>query len=147
MRPAAQFLSLTRQRKKPKKGDPTSATPLLRSGANLRRGSVGVGRKTHFALFERSVQTAAASQFTKRLHAALQPPPARTAPQAQPQGAGIPESGHRFARPRFARRKAPAPLGAERSDGPDGFPTPVDVPRSAERAVGAGCAACPRFVL
>ena len=75
MRPAAQFLSLTRQRKKPKKGDPTSATPLLRSGANLRRASVGVGRRTHFALFERSVQTAAASQFTKRLHAALQPPP------------------------------------------------------------------------
>ena len=75
MRPAAQFLSLIRQRKKPKKGDPTSATPLLRSGANLRRGSVGVGRRTHFALFERSVQTAAASQITKRLHAALQPPP------------------------------------------------------------------------
>ena len=75
MRPAAQFLSLTPQRKKPKKGDPTSATPALRSGANLRRASVGVGRRTHFALFERSVQTAAASQFTKRLHAALQPPP------------------------------------------------------------------------
>ncbi len=75
MRPAAQFLSLTRQRKKPKKGDPTSATPALRAGANLRRASDGVGRRTHFALFERSVQTAAASQFTKRLHAALQPPP------------------------------------------------------------------------
>ena len=75
MRPAAQFLSLTRQRKKPKKGDPTSATPALRAGANLRRGSGGVGRRTHFALFERSVQTTAASQFTKRLHPAVQPPP------------------------------------------------------------------------
>ena len=75
MRPAAQFLSLTRQRKKPKKGDPTSATPARCAGANLRRASVGVGRRTHFALFERSVQTAAASQITKRLHAALQPPP------------------------------------------------------------------------
>ena len=52
MRPAAQFLSLTRQRKKPKKGDPTSATPLLRSGANLRRGSDGVGRRTHFAALQ-----------------------------------------------------------------------------------------------
>ena len=75
MRPAAQFLSLTRQRKKPKKGDPTSATPALRSGANLRRASDGVGRRTHFALFERSVQTAAASQFTKRLHPSVQSPP------------------------------------------------------------------------
>ncbi len=75
MRPAAQFLSLTRQRKKPKKGDPTSATPALRYGANLRRASVGVGRRTHFALFERSVQTAAANQFTKRVHAALHAPP------------------------------------------------------------------------
>ena len=52
MRQAAQFLSLIRQRKKPKKGDPTSATPLLRSGANLRRGSGGVGRRTHFAALQ-----------------------------------------------------------------------------------------------
>ena len=97
MRPAAQFLSLTRQRKKPKKGDPTSATPALRAGANLRRGSGGVGRRTHFALFERSVQTTAASQFTKRLHPAVQPPPRQNrAAGAASRGVEQPHGPSRF---------------------------------------------------
>ena len=50
MRPAAHLLFLRAQEKKAKEVRPTSATPALRSGANLRRASDGVGRRTHCAL-------------------------------------------------------------------------------------------------
>jgi hypothetical protein len=41
VRPAAHLLFLRRQEKKAKEGDPKSATPALRFGANLRRGGCG----------------------------------------------------------------------------------------------------------
>ena len=62
--------------------------------------------------------------------------PATAPPQAQPQGVGA-HTGHRCARPGAARRKAPAPLGAERSDGPWGcsMGSLLSVPRSAAQGV------------
>ena len=53
MRPAAHLLFLRRQEKKAKEGDPQSATPALRYGANLRRGGCGVRRGTRFAAAQR----------------------------------------------------------------------------------------------
>ena len=74
VRPAAHLLFLYAQEKEAKESAPTSATPALRYGANLRRSTCGVRRRTHCAL-ARSVQTTAASQSTKRVHAALHAPP------------------------------------------------------------------------
>jgi hypothetical protein len=74
-----------------KKGDPQSATPALRYGANLRRGGCGVRRGTRFAL-ARAARTATASQFTKHgrfdAHATPQPPRRRRSQQ----GVGQPNS-------------------------------------------------------
>ena len=98
VRPAAQFLSLTRQRKEPKKATPTSATPALRCGANLRRNACGVRRRTHCAL-ARSVQTTAASQSTKRVHAALHAPPRKRCAAGAASRGWKTHTGHRCARP------------------------------------------------
>ena len=79
MRPAAQWLSFASPKEShQRKGDPKSATPALRYGADLRRGGCGVRRETHCAL-KRSVQTAAASQSTKhaRSDARATPQPPR----------------------------------------------------------------------
>ena len=99
MRPAAQFLSLIRQRKKPKKGDPTSATPALRAGANLRRASVGVGRRNSLRACSaplkqlRPISSRSACMLRCTRH------PARTAPQAQPERVLDGHSGQRWAGP------------------------------------------------
>ena len=58
-----------------KKGDPAGCDPFALLRGNLDRGAGEVGRRTHFALFERFVRTTAASLSTKRLHPAVQPPP------------------------------------------------------------------------
>ena len=51
MRPAAHSLSFASPKEsKQRKGDPKSATPSLRYGANLGRGACGVCRRTHCAL-------------------------------------------------------------------------------------------------
>ena len=75
VRPAAQSLSLSRQRKEPKKGDPKSATPALRFGANLRHGACGVRGGTRCVHRVLSAQTTPASQSTKRVHPAVHAPP------------------------------------------------------------------------
>ena len=85
MRPAAQSLSLSRQRKEPKKGDPKSATPSLRCGADLRREACWVRRRTHCALRAafrqpRRVSLRSACMLRCTRH------PASPAPQAQPEG-------------------------------------------------------------
>ena len=109
VRPAAQFLSLTRQRKEPKKATPTSATPALRCGANLRRNACGVRRRTHCAL-ARSVQTTAASQSTKRVHAALHAPPRKRRAAGAASRGWKNHTGHRCARP--GQKPTPGPSAA-----------------------------------
>ena len=67
-----------------RKGDPQSATPSLRCGANLRRGGCGVRRGTRFAL-ACAARTTTASQFTKHARsdarATPQPPRRRRSQQ------------------------------------------------------------------
>ena len=99
MRPAAQSLSLLRQRKEPKKGDPTSATPALRCGANLRHSACGVRRRTRCVHFAHCAQTTAASQSTKRVHAALHAPPRKRRAAGAASRGWKTHSGHRCARP------------------------------------------------
>ena len=77
---------------------PTSATPALRFGANLRRNACGVRRRTHCAL-TRSVQTTAASQTTKRVHAALHAPPRKRCAAGAASRGWKDHSDHRCARP------------------------------------------------
>jgi hypothetical protein len=72
------------KKSKQKKGDPQSATPALRCGANLRRGGCGVRRGTRFAL-ARAARTTTASQITKHARsdarATPQPPRRRRSQQ------------------------------------------------------------------
>ena len=89
----------------------------------------------------RSVQTTAASQSTMHARYDAHAHPANTPPQAQPQGVEQPDTGHRCARPGAARREAPAPIEAERSDGPCRPPSLLAVPRSAVHGVGMGALA------
>ena len=87
MRPAAHLLFLRRQEKKAKEGDPQSATPALRYGANLRRGGCGVRRGTRFAAAQRRSDNHGESDHEARaLRRAGHP--ANTLPQAQPEGVG-----------------------------------------------------------
>ena len=91
MRPAAHLLFLRRQEKKAKEGDPQSATPALRYGANLGRGACGVRRITHCAPAalrsdKRGESVHEACARGRACH------PASTPPQAQPEGGGQPKS-------------------------------------------------------
>ena len=91
------LLSCTRK-KVGKESAPTSATPALRCGANLRRSTCGVRRRTHCAL-TRSVQTTAASQTTKRVHPAVHAPPRKRRATGAASRGWKKNSGHRCARP------------------------------------------------
>ena len=73
------------KKSKQKKGDPQSATPALRYGANLRRGGCGVRRRTHCALSALRSDNRGESDHEAR---ALRRPchPATAPPQAQPAG-------------------------------------------------------------
>ena len=99
MRPAAQSLSLTRQRKEPKKATPTSATPALRFGANLRRSACGVRGGTRCVRCALFAQTSPASQTTKRVHAALHTPPRKRRAAGAASRGWKTHTGHRCARP------------------------------------------------
>ncbi|AOG24269.1 hypothetical protein BSY15_586 [Acidovorax sp. RAC01] len=89
-RPARDSLSFASPKEsKQRKGDPQSATPSLRCGANLRRGDCGVRRGTRFAAAQRrsdsrgeSVDEAAA--HWRDCH------PATAPAHAQPEGGGAP---------------------------------------------------------
>ena len=143
---ARHFFFASPKKSTQKKGDPQSATPSLCEGANLRRVGCGVRRRTHFAL-ARSVQTTAASQFTKHGRFDAHAHPATAPPQAQPAGGEHPNShsGLRCARPsmRCALRKALAPTTQGRAkQWPEwlfGCPSPLYAPRSAA-ASGSGLA-------
>ena len=99
VRPAAHLLFLYAQEKEAKESAPTSATPALRYGANLRRSTCGVRRRTHCAL-ARSVQTTAASQSTKRVHPAVHAPPRKRRAAGAASRGWKNHTGHRCARPR-----------------------------------------------
>ena len=73
------------KKSKQKKGDPKSATPALRFGANLRRSGCGVRRRTHCApAAHRSNNCGKSVHEARALRRACHP---ATAPaQAQPQG-------------------------------------------------------------
>ncbi|PIF25209.1 hypothetical protein CLU88_0025 [Acidovorax sp. 56] len=73
------------KKSKQKKGDPKSATPALRFGANLRRSGCGVRRRTHCApAAHRSNSCGKSVHEARALRRACHP---ATAPaQAQPQG-------------------------------------------------------------
>ena len=91
------LLSCTRK-KVGKESAPTSATPALRFGANLRHSACGVRRRTHCAL-TRSVQTTAASQTTKRVHPAVHAPPRKPCAAGAASRGWQTHTGHRCARP------------------------------------------------
>ena len=112
MRPAAHLLFLRRQEKKAKEGDPQSATPSLRYGANLQRCACGVRRGTRFAAAQRRSDSHGESDHEAWAHG--RPcHPATAPPQAQPAGGEQPNShsGRRCARPQkgCALRKVLAP--------------------------------------
>ena len=99
MRPAAHLLFLYAQEKEAKESAPTSATPALRYGANLRRNACGVRRRTRCVHFVHCAQTTAASQSTKRVHAALHAPPRKRRAAGAASRGRENHSGHRCARP------------------------------------------------
>ncbi|MBA4061969.1 MAG: hypothetical protein C0470_16690 [Verminephrobacter sp.] len=128
-----------------KKGDPQSATPALRYGANLRRCACGVRRGTRFAAAQRRSDSHGESDHEAW---ALRRPchPATTPPQAQPAGGEQPNShsGRRCARPKkCALRKALASTTKGRAkQWPERLfrsHTPLYAPRSAA-ASGSGLA-------
>ncbi len=100
VRSAAHLLFFASPKKsRQKKGDPTSATPALRYGANLRRNACGVRRRTrcvHFVLF---AQTTAASQSTKRVHPAVHAPPRKRRAAGAASRGWKTHTGYRCARP------------------------------------------------
>ena len=110
VRPAAHLLFLYAQEKEAKESAPTSATPALRFGANLRHSACGVRRRTrcvHFVLF---AQTTAASQLTKRVHAALHAPPRKRCAAGAASRGRETHTGHRCARP--GQKPTPGPSAA-----------------------------------
>ena len=150
--PAGHLLFLRRQEKKAKEGDPQSATPALRYGANLRRGGCGVRRGTRFAAAQRRSDSHGESDDEAWAH--WRPcHPATAPPQAQPAGGGQPniQTATRVvaaldpvsAVPN-ARHLRPQD-GAERSNGPDGCwlfgcsaPHPLCMRRGAQRPADQG---------
>ena len=105
-------------RKSPKKGRPYCLRPLRCAAGQPGVLGHGVRRRTHCAL-TRSVQTTAASQFTKHGRSDAHAHPAPCAPQAHTEGNPTDiHSGHCFARPHLAGASATRCAGAaERSDG------------------------------
>jgi hypothetical protein len=118
------------KKSKQKKGDPQSATPALRYGADLRRGGCGVRRGTRFAL-ARAARTTTASPNTPPARAAAGAPPHPPRRRRSQQGVDSQTAeqphGPSLARPRFRGRERIAlrKLGrAQRSNGPCGCPLP-----------------------
>jgi hypothetical protein len=125
--PAGDSLSFASPKEsKQRKGDPQSATPALRYGANLRRGGCGVRRRTHCAPAALRSDNCGESEHEAW---ALRRPchPTTTPPQAQPAGGGQPNS--RTATRAFASlgpvSRAQAPRAAQA--GPSAAMARVDV--------------------
>ena len=130
---------MRRQEKKAKEGDPQSATPALRYGANLRRCGCGVRRGTSFAAAQRRSDNHGESDDEAW---ALRRPchPATAPPQAQPAGGLGAEqpnshSGLRYARPDQRAALAPEAQGRAKQ-WPEWMsaPHPLCMRRGAQRA-------------
>ena len=122
VRPAAQSLSLSRQRKEPKKGDPTCRVPFASLRGNLRCSRPGCRRRTHFALRAPFRQPRRVSlRSTGMLRCPCAPRPLRFS--ARPEGSWEPTRAIAALGLAHAARSACA-LEAERSDGPYGLQTP-----------------------
>ena len=146
MRPAAHLLFLSRQEKKAKEGDPTVCDPALRSGQPGVLGC-GVRRVTHCAPAALRSDRRGESVDEARVSCGTPTPPRILRAQAHTEGGGSPAVqqpyGPSLRSAWLARRETPAPLRAERSDGPCGCPVAgslLCVPRSA----GQGVRACAR---
>ena len=110
VRPAAHLLSFASPKEsRQRKGDPKSATPALRFGADLRHSVCGVRGGTRCAP-RRFAQTTPASQSTNACILRCTRHPANAAPQAQPQGVEN-HTGHRCARPHSRPSAAMARIG------------------------------------
>ena len=139
MRPAAHSLSFASPKEsKQRKGDPAVRVPSLRYGQPAVLGH-GACRRTHCALRASFKQLRQVSSQSMR--AATRMPAPHPALLGTARREGGDETGHRYARPGAARREAPAPIGAERSDGPCRPPSLLAVPRSAGRGAGMRVAA------
>ena len=101
-----------RQRTRPQVCDPFAALRGKPVAGRLR----GVPQNSLRAT--RSVQTTAANQSTQACALRRACSPRKRSTPGAVTGGEQPDTGHRCARPGAARREAPAPLGAERSDGP-----------------------------
>ena len=99
VRPAAHLLFLYAQEKEAKESAPTSATPALRFGADLRRNACGVRGGTRCVRCALFAQTTPASQLTKRVHAALHAPPRKRRAAGAASRGWKTHTGHRCARP------------------------------------------------
>ena len=122
----ARYFSLLRQRNVPKR----KATPRLRPQraalGHTCAGALAGCAVELTARLRRCVQTTTASQSTLRVCPAAHPPPRKHPGAGAATGGGGSPHGPSLRLARHARHVAPAPPGAERSDGPWGFwvPTP-----------------------
>ncbi len=119
MRPAAQSLSLSRQRKEPKKGDPTGRVPSLRCGQPAMLVPGAVLRNSL-----RSLRSLRSDNRSKPDHEAWTccAAHARPRPCASRHGQRGGEHPHG---PSLRSAPVLAVVGAEHSDGPNGFVTPL----------------------
>ena len=164
-RPAGDSLSFASPKEsKQRKGDPQSATPSLRYGANLRRVGCGVRRVTHCAPAALRSDRRGESVDEARVCPAAHPRhPASCAPQAHTEGGWQPNSPTAqqpnsptairaiaaFGLDSAARGACARADGAERSDGPCGCPVAgslLCVPRSAGQGVRACAVGHTHFV-
>ena len=121
---------LLRQKKVSKEKATLLSVSLRFATGNLRCSRMGCAVELTARLW-RFVQTTTASQFTMHGRFDAHAHPMRCAPRHGQKGTR--DTGHRCARPGAARREAPAPIEAERSDGPcRAVHPPVAAP-------GAGC--------
>jgi len=140
-RPGGRPSFLARARKEGKRSTPLLSVSLRFAAGNLRCSFAGCAAQLT-ARLRRSVRTDAASQTTKRVCPSAHPPPRALRFSARPEGQN--NTGHRCARPGAARRVAPAPFGAERSDGPCGVPPLLEAPVAGR--LRGGMRACARML-
>ena len=136
------FLLLRQKKVTKEKATLQSATPSRCEGANLRRGACGVRRGTHCAAAQlRSDNPGESVDEACALRRACPP---RKRPAAGAARRGWKEHGPSLRSAWRARRAAPAPLGAERSDGPWGswaaaLPSGCAEERSGQRIRARDC--------
>jgi hypothetical protein len=134
---------LLRQKKVTKEKATHSLLPLRCAAGQTCVGALAGCAVELTALLRSSVRTTPASQWTKHARCDAHAHPTSAPPQAQPEGGGK-EHGPSLRSAWRARRAAPAPLGAERSDGPWGswaaaLPSGCAEERSGQRIRARDC--------